>query len=342
MSTFKILVSNADHMCNFWRHDFDDLFSPHFSFDIYDPAATYDIKTTVVYLSELVDYSWAVPLLDKGYRAIIDNLWESTIVYNMADVARKYKDNVLIVTSGSNHDVTHNLIEVPAWFWYLESKSHSMSNRAFRQRASVPKTKKAFMPVRRQSIPRDYVFSWLDTQLNDIHYSYLGRGIPLIQGENMESDDRVIDIKWYEETYFSVIVETHFDLRCHVAMTIPFKNVYSMATNFITEKTFKPIAYQHPFITISNPYSLRELKELGFATFDNIFNESYDNEVSLYDRVNLIKKQIQQFDISKYNDPETVKRTEHNFNHFYNETEVNRRVQQEIINPVLEFLNAKA
>lgn len=45
---------------------------------------------------------------------------------------------------------------------------------------------------------------------------------------------------------------------------------------FITEKTYKPIFYGHPFLIWGNTGILNYLKELGYQTYDEIFDESYD------------------------------------------------------------------
>lgn len=45
---------------------------------------------------------------------------------------------------------------------------------------------------------------------------------------------------------------------------------------FLTEKTFKPISLKMPFIIIGQPGTLGRLKELGYRTFDSIWDESYD------------------------------------------------------------------
>lgn len=56
---------------------------------------------------------------------------------------------------------------------------------------------------------------------------------------------------------------------------------------FLTEKCFKPIAYQQPFIMVSAPNTLTFLRELGYKTFDNVIDESYDTEIN--DSLRLIK-----------------------------------------------------
>lgn len=47
-----------------------------------------------------------------------------------------------------------------------------------------------------------------------------------------------------------------------------------------TEKIFKPILYMQPFIVLSVPHYLKHLRNLGFKTFGNIWDESYDEELN--------------------------------------------------------------
>jgi hypothetical protein len=65
----------------------------------------------------------------------------------------------------------------------------------------------------------------------------------------------------YVDTYFSVVTETVFDY--------PY--------SFRTEKIWKPIAMGHPWIAVANQGFYRDLKMLGFKTFDQLIDESFDN-----------------------------------------------------------------
>ena len=49
---------------------------------------------------------------------------------------------------------------------------------------------------------------------------------------------------------------------------------------FITEKTYKAIAYGNPFVINGDNGSLAYLKIMGFKTFDKWWDESYDNDNS--------------------------------------------------------------
>ena len=45
---------------------------------------------------------------------------------------------------------------------------------------------------------------------------------------------------------------------------------------FITEKTYKPLMNYHPFMIVGLPYTLRYLRQQGYQTFPEMFNEFYD------------------------------------------------------------------
>jgi hypothetical protein len=56
-------------------------------------------------------------------------------------------------------------------------------------------------------------------------------------------------------------------------------------TNFITEKTFRPILLEQPFIVLGGKHQNKELTNLGFELYDEIFDYSFDSDDSLENRV---------------------------------------------------------
>jgi hypothetical protein len=82
-------------------------------------------------------------------------------------------------------------------------------------------------------------------------------------------------------------------------------------TMFFSEKVYKPIGIGMPFITLGNPGTLSELRNQGFLTFDEWFDESYDLNFTLEKRIELIIKNLIKY--SKYNKNDLIKiRTEMN------------------------------
>lgn len=59
-----------------------------------------------------------------------------------------------------------------------------------------------------------------------------------------------------------------------------------------TEKTWKCLASGKPFIMMSGPGSLQEMRRLGFQTFHPWINECYDQELNAWKRLDLIKQEI--------------------------------------------------
>ena len=61
---------------------------------------------------------------------------------------------------------------------------------------------------------------------------------------------------------------------------------------FITEKTWRPIIIQHPFIILGNPGTLQKLKDMGFITFSQWIDETYDYDLSLSERIKIIIQEL--------------------------------------------------
>ena len=84
----------------------------------------------------------------------------------------------------------------------------------------------------------------------------------------------------YEKTFFSVVSES----------------LFFEYGNYISEKTLKPIMHYHPFVMVGRPHTLKILKEIGFKTFSDFWDESYDeiedNSIRIETVYNLIKKLI--------------------------------------------------
>jgi len=59
---------------------------------------------------------------------------------------------------------------------------------------------------------------------------------------------------------------------CHVVT----ETVYQGKKSHLTEKTFKPIVLQQPFVLVAPSGSLAYLRRYGFKTFDSIWDETYD------------------------------------------------------------------
>lgn len=66
------------------------------------------------------------------------------------------------------------------------------------------------------------------------------------------------------------------------------ETVFDYPTPYISEKTFKCILNKRPFLLISSANSLKFLRDLGFKTFENFWDESYDNKEDINIRISKI------------------------------------------------------
>jgi hypothetical protein len=104
----------------------------------------------------------------------------------------------------------------------------------------------------------------------------------------------------------------------------------------ISEKTFKPIAFQHPLMVYGNSGTLKTLRQWGFETFDNLWDESYDLLTNSQQRRNAIVKLLHEVEIKDY-DIETQQRLAHNHAHFFDTELVKQRIREEILEPLLNY-----
>lgn len=111
------------------------------------------------------------------------------------------------------------------------------------------------------------------------------------------------DTEKFYKSYLHIVTETHIG---HV---------------FFSEKTFKPIKYFQPFISINGPHSLTYLRKLGYKTFAGYIDESYDD---IKDNEKRIIKAIQAgMDFVNQKDLDSIIKKmypilEHNYNNFLN------------------------
>ena len=114
---------------------------------------------------------------------------------------------------------------------------------------------------------------------------------------------------FYQNSLLSVVTETNFE---NEELTL-------------TEKAFKPSKEKHPFIIIGVNGSLKAMRDMGFKTFSEFWDESYDDEVEPKFRLWKIMqlcREIASWDNEKIIDfKRRVKPIlEHNFNAVFTDT----------------------
>ena len=82
----------------------------------------------------------------------------------------------------------------------------------------------------------------------------------------------VSPFEFYEKSFFSLVTETFYFER----------------DIFPSEKIYKPILHEHPFIVVGCPGLLAMLKDQGFQTFSKWIDESYDTIADGEERMDAI------------------------------------------------------
>jgi hypothetical protein len=94
-----------------------------------------------------------------------------------------------------------------------------------------------------------------------------------------------VTVKFYKDTYFSVVTET---------LCVPEWSAFGKSGigREVSEKTWKAIVNNHPFILVAVPGTLKLLKELGYKTFSPFINEDYDEVEDYAERILMIVSEI--------------------------------------------------
>lgn len=102
----------------------------------------------------------------------------------------------------------------------------------------------------------------------------------LPQGYDPEQEPEWIDgyvyPRQYQDTWFSLVAET----------------VFEYPWSFRTEKIYKPILAGHPFIAAANYGFYRDLRDIGFMSYNNIIDESFDLIVDNQKRLDRIVHEV--------------------------------------------------
>lgn len=299
-------VVHKDPVCSFNTPWLSPIIDQYLRFEPWDPEKTYD-PGTLFYINCLEfgtahAQQFCLQRIDQGFRIIVDNLWEVNPGATMPGAQRICCDR---------------------WFWYNESLWYRYQG-LDQYQPCADYQYRALMPMNRRREHRD---NWLaQIRTDDLMWSYveMGRELPGNCDMSLWDAQRYMNPSWYDQCYMSMVVES-------------FVRAGSKYTpTFITEKTFKPIAFEHPFLIYGNCGTLRRLHEWGFETWDNLWDESYDQITDTDSRRDAVAQLINSMEIIPHS-TETLRRLQHNRDLFFNYDFVKQSLIAEIIEPIIEY-----
>jgi len=240
------------------------------------------------------------------------NKWFGGTTWFWYWMREKHRDNKLEVSHDHNGSYWHKIHE----FLYL--------NKAPRKHRVKLYNKLKEANVLDNSI---YTFTMLDEPIR-LDKKYELPGIDPKDYPRFGKDQDIYELP-YVDTVCSIVSETN-------------DNDHDV---FMTEKIWKPIMAQHVFIVHGNYLYLQKLREMGFKTFGNYFDESYDLERDPSKRIDKIVSLCKDLKDNskelkhghkKWQDMylQTKALRQHNYDVFWNDELYERAVQK----TVLEFL----
>ena len=327
------LINFPDDQNHFVQNPLVHAMEDFFDIEIYDKNKIYNRNNSVFVCNKYqldLFYDDLIALVDQGYKIVLDNLAESVPHPGLSQ--NWYQPNVLHAICVYNPDRQNalykdiNFFASPGFFWYRDSQSFigTVGHNKNLPRTFSP-TKKFILQMRRQQNFRDQVWMKFQDLLDQSIYSYNAKGyfMPNDADPNAMGWDRYCNPMWYNDTYVTVAVETEI--------------TPTPGRVFITEKIWKPIQVRHPFLCLANPGSLQLLKSYGFETFDNLWDETYDNITQWDSRLEMVYEIVKNLEVKNY-DTLTLEKFEHNHNLFFDTEKVKQGLIKEIVEPVMKFL----
>jgi hypothetical protein len=292
-----------------------------FNIEPFDPDATYDPATHIMVIDRYDnrDSGWHLAFVKRGFKLIVEYFWDT-------DKGQR----------PSTHDGVLKLC-APEWIWiddYLMSQHHGREQRV--QSGNPDKFFLLLINLIRHT--RDQLVAQVEPYLSDSLHSYRGRGIELA-GDYLHHNDPTFvnqnfsNHNWYNSTNFSLVSES-------LPAGPESQDLY------VSEKTFKPIKLNHPFIVHGSTGTLRYLHSLGFETFDHVIDESYDHiadaDLRLKKIAEVLDTLYKEFKPGKrlFGDMESLNKIQHNFARFHDESIINHLWQTQILDVIQEFADA--
>ena len=259
-------------------------------------------------------------LANENFFIILSNLWETDDsnpwLATHQEILKKYASRLVVLNGGD------------CFFWHMmhemyDSKQINFDHATkkydflFLNKTSRPHRKKLYDLMKEGDMLDGCIHSFLDEPYNKkLPEEY---ELPWVDRANYPrvGYDQQIFQKPYNESGISIVSES----------MVQGKEI------FLTEKIWKPIIAGHPFVVHGQPLYLQHLRSLGFQTFNNFWDESYDYELDFEKRTNKLfglLKSLRSTDWTQLYADSASQRL-HNINNFFNKERLIGSVNKKIL-----------
>ena len=295
----------------------------YFNVVSYEPGVHYNSADTVLVVPLFNTNPWWQSFVNEGFKMIIDNALE--VPEAIFDFWIPTSDDRILAHKPV--PASAMVLQSPNFFRYDDALNWLRAgyDQYRPQRKSLYK---ALLLMNRKKKHRTQLIKKLGTQLDQCVWSYIEQGKQLDHADVPPSDiywQRYLNTDWFDQCCVSIVAES---------LTEPPVD----RVPFVTEKTWKSVAMQHPFVVVGEPGTLQHLHSLGFETFENLWSEDYDTTQSTKRRIDQVVENVVQYNMAPL-DQLTLQKIEHNRSHLFNREIIHQFVMDEIINPVLEYVS---
>jgi hypothetical protein len=305
-------------------------------------------QDTVFYYDMYGDYQELLPRhLEEGFRIIYDAKNEHYLPgkesHRLIKKFQQHPGQVMCIISGQTalHIPGVKIVATPYWYWYTDQLNWRNQKLDTWQPQRNPQYT-YFMQISLPRSDRDMLYDMLAGKhlLEHSLHSYRGRNI-FLPGDIDPSTytgswQRYINKDWYQNTWFSLTVETYINDNYHKGFSLTQDD-----NLFFSEKTYKAFACQHPFVLASTYHNLSYVRAQGFETFSELFDEDYDHEPMFELRMNKVCDAVKSFRQHEYHNPQVQEKIRHNHDRFFNRALTHKFIQETVVFPVLDFLYAQ-
>ena len=295
------------------------------------------LKRSIIFKSGSINSAWLLPRFQEYFDV---QLWDAKQSYTNKDILWQNTNDQqdwpgprIIERLWDEHVdeqsvVTHNTLVLRMSAWIRFNESIWYKHLGYDKLFATPGGSKFFLMLMNGRRPhRTNLFNAVQPYLDHSLYSYCDLGHFISGDDTIDSGNwqRYCNIDWYNQTQFSMVAESTYGSR-----------------TWISEKTYKPMAFAHAFIVHGSAGILEFVKQQGFVTFDHVIDESYDTMTNPYHRFNAVTAQLALLyktrDQGLFLDSESQARIKHNHEHFFNNSVINQIFLDDLITPIQEFL----
>ena len=282
------------------------------------PGAVYLIgrvqfKTNTALIRELVDKNVIKVILSDPAEGS-DTLRTHCGVYGVQDLAQSGK---ILILGGGDMDESYTCLQydnfLPKILDYNENiaaidRSPEIYNKTtkpfkflFLNGRDRSHRKYLLNHFRKTGLLNESIWTCLDTKMGiikllDSKYEYID-----YQGASVTTADRFVKNQLFNNTWGEIYlnaepyVDTYFSLVTETVFNYPY--------SFRTEKIWKPIVMGHPWIAVANCGYYRDMRNLGFQTFEHVIDEGFDqieNNRHRLQRISQVVEDLCQQDLASF------------------------------------------